>query len=121
MSEEASWPRPVNSIDGGLQHERTALAWERTAIAMMVAGLALDRYAAKEHGLLLGSVGIVQTAAGAMLLLWASRNDKLLHDPSRPASAIPQVWLTRVVGMGNLIFVGLAFTVVLVVSVVKLF
>ncbi len=76
---------------------------------MMVAGLVLDRYAAKEHGLVLGSVGILETVAGAALLLWASRNDQLLHDPSRPASAVPQVWLTRAVGLTNLVFIGFAF------------
>lgn len=109
MNDETPWPRPVNSVDGGLQHERTALAWERTAISMMVAGLVLDRYAAAEHGLLLGSVGIVETVAGAALLLWASRNDELLHNPDRPASAVPQVRLTRAVGLVNLVFITFAF------------
>ena len=121
MNDETSWPRPANSIDGGLQHERTALAWERTAIAMMVAGLVLARYAAKEHGALLGSVGVLQTAAGATLLLWASRNDELLHNPARPASAVPQVWLTRVVGLVNLVFIAFALVLVGVVSVIGLF
>ena len=31
--------RPTSSYDAGLQHERTALAWERTAISAMVAGI----------------------------------------------------------------------------------
>lgn len=120
MSDEVGWPRPANSIDGGLQHERTALAWERTAIAMMVAGLALARYAASEHGALLGSTGILQTAAGAALLVWASRNEDLLHNPARPASAVPQIGLTRVVGLVNLFFTALALALVGVVPLVGL-
>ena len=121
MNDEASWPRPLNSVDGGLQHERTALAWERTAIAMMVAGLVLVRYAENEQGALLGSVGVLQTASGAALLLWASRNDDLLHNPDRPANAVPQVWLTRVVGLVNLVFIAFALVLVGVVSLIGLF
>ena len=37
--------RPERVFDLALQHERTALAWERTAIAAMVAGVVLARSA----------------------------------------------------------------------------
>ena len=41
---------------GGLQQERTALAWERTAFALMGAGLVLARFAAlQDQGVLAGA------------------------------------------------------------------
>lgn len=110
--------RPQDSIGGGLQHERTALAWERTAIATMVIGVALARFASSEGPPALGSVGIATTVAGGMLLLWASRNHALLHDPARPASAVPQVELARLVGVAAVAVTGGAFVLAVVFSLV---
>ncbi len=110
MSEEAPMRRPVNSIGGGLQHERTSLAWERTAIAMMVAGVILARYAAQSIHYTLGFVGVAQTAAGGLLLAWAGRHDQDLHSPTRPASAVAQVGLTRLIGLVTIVFTRVALT-----------
>ncbi len=116
MAEEAPLLRPVNSIGGGLQHERTSLAWERTAIAMMVAGVVMARYAAESIHFTLGFVGVAQTAAGGLLLAWAGRHDQDLHSPTRPASAVPQVGLTRLIGLVTIVFcaASLALAVLLV-------
>jgi len=110
--------RPPDSIGGGLQHERTALAWERTAIATMVIGVALARFTSSEGPPLLGAFGVATTVGGATLLLWASRNHALLHDPARPASAVPQVELARSVGLATVGVTGLAFVLAVVLSVV---
>ncbi len=111
MNREAGpLPRPENSIGGGLQHERTALAWERTAIAIMVAGIALARYAAVDAHYVLSSAGIAQTASGGILLMWAGRNNDALHSPDTPVEAVPQVAIARVVGLGTVIFTGFALT-----------
>lgn len=109
--------RPENSIGGGLPHERTALAWERTSIAMMVAGVAFARHASREAHLLLSGVGVAKIVAGAALLVWAAKNDRMLHDPALPANVVPQTGLTRVIGISTTVFtavsLGLAVAVIL--------
>lgn len=92
-------PQPANRTDDGVPHERTGLAWQRTAIASMVAGVAFTRVLTAESHPALGLVGIVWVLASGSLLAWASSNDAMLRDPHRPAVAVPQVALTRVVGL----------------------
>ena len=41
--------KPDRVFDNMLQHERTALAWERTAISTIVAGAFLTRYVVSVH------------------------------------------------------------------------
>ncbi|MDG1411405.1 MAG: DUF202 domain-containing protein [Acidimicrobiales bacterium] len=106
--------RPMNSIGGGLQHERTALAWERTAISMMVAGVVLARFGAQEVHVAVGFFGIAETVAGASLLLWAGRHDDELHSPATPPDSVPQVTLTRVIGSHIVVFSAVALAVVVV-------
>lgn len=106
----------MNSIGGGLQHERTALAWERTAISMMVAGVVLARYGANEVHFSVGLFGIAETVAGGALLFWAGRNDDELHSPATPASAVPQVELTRFIGAVTVTFSAVALAVAVAMS-----
>ena len=112
MPDQEPFPRPENSIGGGLQHERTALAWERTAVAMMVAGVVLARYATQDTHVFLSVGGLAQTVAGASLLWWAARHHEQLHSLATPASAVPQVGLTRLIGGGAVLFTGFALVVV---------
>lgn len=107
---------PENGVGGGLQHERTALAWERTAISMMVAGVILARYAAQSVHFTLGLVGVAQTAAGGLLLAWAGRNDEKLHSIATPPGAVPQLALTRLVGAGTVVFTGMALLLAVLIS-----
>jgi uncharacterized membrane protein YidH (DUF202 family) len=106
----------MNIIGGGLQHERTALAWERTAISMMVAGVVLARYGASEVHLSVGVLGIAETVAGGLLLFWAGRNDDELHSPATPAHAVPQVALTRSIGALTVVFCAIALIVAVAFS-----
>ncbi len=109
MAEGEPDPGPTGGgAVAGLQHERTALAWERTAIAMMVAGVVLARTAAESLHYTIGFTGVLQTLAGGLLLAWAGRHDEQLHGFTSPASAIPQLALTRLVGGGAVVSTGLA-------------
>ena len=108
MTDGPSAP-PGDSPVGGLQHERTALAWERTAIATMVAGALLGRYAADDGHLAVAVVGLVQAAFGSALLVWSSRHYERrqhhLESGQNPAHPVA----VRVVGLATVAGIALAF------------
>jgi uncharacterized membrane protein YidH (DUF202 family) len=58
----------MEAVDRGVQHERTALAWERTAFSGLVVGLLLMRRAAETH-LLFGALGAASTLGAATMLV----------------------------------------------------
>ncbi len=67
-------------FDAGLQAERTALAWRRTALAMAVAAIGAGRLAAPVLGLgsvVLAAVGLVQAVVVAEV---ARRRYRAVHD-----------------------------------------
>lgn len=101
-------PRPERSFDEGLQHERTALAWERTAIATMVAGALLARWAAEDAVPLFAVLGIVQVAFGGGLLAWAGRHYDDLHGPLRAGDSPVHPTAVRIVGAVTTASVGIA-------------
>jgi hypothetical protein len=75
-------------FDTGLQHERTSLAWERTAISMMVAGLVLSRFAATEDFWLLAAAGMAQVVFGAVVLVWSGAHYEDLHGALRSGTDV---------------------------------
>ena len=56
---------------GGLQQERNALAWERTAFSVMGAGLVLARFTAVNQFWILAGTAVVIVVLGSGLLVWA--------------------------------------------------
>lgn len=100
--------RPDRVVDEGLQHERTALAWERTAVATMVAGALLARWAAADAAPLFGLLGIVQVAFGGGLLAWAGRHYEDLHGPLRAGESPVHPVAVRVVGAITTVSIGAA-------------
>lgn len=107
--------RPATVVDPGLQQERTALAWERTAIATMVAGALLGRWAAQDAAPLFGVLGIAQVAFGGALLVWAGTHYEDLHGPLREGIDPTHPAAVRAVGLGTTIGIGAALALALVV------
>lgn len=107
--------RPVQVFDEGLQHERTALAWERTAIATMVAGALLGRWAAEDAAPLFGVLGIAQVAFGGALLAWTGRHYEELHGPLRAGDSPVHPMAVRVVGAVTTVSIGVALVFAAVV------
>lgn len=98
-----------------LQHERTALAWERTAIATMVAGVLFSRQATAIH-VSLAVMGIAQVVLGGLVLIWAGKHYDDLHAPLRAGQSPVHPGAARVVGLTAIGFTGAA----LVVTVISL-
>lgn len=93
-------------IDPGLQAERTSLAWERTAIAAMVAGVLLARYEADDIPLA-AVVGFAGVLGGAVLLVWSAVQPDDPR-PSGPAGTAARIGVIRAVGVATVAFLFLA-------------
>lgn len=98
--------RPTEVFDAGLQHERTSLAWERTAISMMVAGLVLARFTATEGFWLLAAGGMVQVVFGSVLLVWSGSHYEELHGVLRDGSDVVHPSAARWVGLATIAGTG---------------
>lgn len=102
--------------DRGLQHERTALAWERTSIAGMVAGVLLARYTAKSLDPLLAVFGVLQVILGSGVLVWAARHYDDLHGPLRHGQSPVHPLAAKVVGLGTVGFTAIATVIAVVIA-----
>ena len=112
MIDEPGWPS--DGHDDGMQHERTALAWERTAIALMVAGILLARFTAKDGHIALSAIGLGVTVFGGAVLVWAGVHYDALHGPLRDGDPIVHPTATRTIGIVTVLVCGsaLAFAVI---------
>jgi len=109
--------RADGSSDRGLQHERTALAWERTAVATIVAGVLLARYTAMSLPAGLAVIGIGQVVVGACMLVWTGRHYEDLHGLLRTDESPVHPTAARVVGVTTLAFTGAATALAVVIAV----
>jgi uncharacterized membrane protein YidH (DUF202 family) len=109
--------RPAQAFDAGLQHERTTLAWERTAVAMMVAGALLARYAAHDAHPWIALIGVAQAVAGAGLLVWAGIGYEARHHQLRAGEALVHPRAVRVTGVGTVAFTLAALVLAVLVTV----
>lgn len=116
MSDQHRTERPATVFDPGLQHERTALAWERTAIASMVAGVLLARYASESLHFGFAFVGLATVLFGGALLLWSARHYEDLHGPLRAGVSPIHPLAARVVGLGAVLFTGAATVLAIVIA-----
>lgn len=111
--------RPVAVFDTGLQHERTSLAWERTAISMMVAGLVLSRFAATEGFGPLAVGGMAQVVFGAVLLMWSGVHYEELHGTLRRGADVVHPSATRWVGLATIAGTGAGLVAAVVVAIAR--
>lgn len=94
-------PQPEEFFDEGLQHERTALAWDRTSLAMIVAGAVLMRNPSSAFPLLPTVVGGVVVVTGAWLNVVAHRRYRSLHRVLRADETVVNPWLLRWIGLST--------------------
>jgi uncharacterized membrane protein YidH (DUF202 family) len=100
--------RPVESFDDVLAHERTALAWERTAISLMVVGILLARFTAADGHAALSAIGLGVTVFGGAVLVWAGAHYEDLHGPLRDGDAIVHPTAARTIGIVTVLTSGAA-------------
>lgn len=86
----------------GLQPERTALAWERTAISMMVVGVLLALYAADDAHWFTAFAGLAQTVAGSAVLVWAGFHYRRLHGPIKRGDGVVHPGAAKAVGIATI-------------------
>lgn len=99
-----------------LQHERTALAWERTAISAMVAGVLFARFAARDVHVTVASIGIAQVVLGGLLLIWAGRHYDDLHAPLRAGQSPVHPRAAQIIGLSTVTFIAVALGVAVIAS-----
>jgi uncharacterized membrane protein YidH (DUF202 family) len=109
--------RPERLFDTRTQHERTSLAWERTAFSGMAVGLLMTRLGAMIH-LGLAALGIVQVALSAALLVWSGKHYEDLHGTLRAGESPTHPTAAKVIGIGAMVATGLA-TLLALAAIVK--
>lgn len=98
--------------DPGLQNERTALAWTRTALALLaasaiVARLALDRIGAAAMAVVLGMIPLALWGLAVSARRYRTAQ-RALHDESAlPDARLPvaMTLLTVLIGLAELLYV----------------
>lgn len=102
--------RPDVSFNPSLQHERTALAWERTAISVMVSGVVLSRVSALEEAWALAVIGMGLTAGGGAVLVWAGLRYDDLHGPLRRGEDVVHPLAARLLGVMAMVVAAAGLT-----------
>jgi uncharacterized membrane protein YidH (DUF202 family) len=108
--------RPARTFDTGLQHERTALAWERTAISIMVTGIVFARYAASDSHIVVAFVGLLLTAFGSGVLVWAGWHYEDLHGALRQGDDVVHPTAARLVGLATVAASGLGLALAVLIT-----
>lgn len=100
--------------DPGVQPERTAFGWERTAIASIGAGLILARAGASAELWVLAAVGVGQVVLSGALLAWASVRYTGVLASVDAGAQVTTPHLTRAVGLAVAAATGCALVFMIV-------
>lgn len=104
---------PDRVFDPGLQQERTALAWDRTALAMIASGLIYARAVGPPYVRLAQAPVVIALVIGGAMLVLGARRYADLHATLRADRPVERVRYVRAVWLGTTV-VGLASTVAVV-------
>lgn len=116
MSRPARAGEPRRPYAVELQHERTALAWERTAFALMGVGVVLARFAAIDGDGPLVVAGVALLVLGTGLLVWAQVTYELRADVLQRGDDVAHPGAARFVGISTTV-ACVACTVAAAVSI----
>jgi uncharacterized membrane protein YidH (DUF202 family) len=103
--------RPENILDRKLQHERTALAWERTAFSGLAVGALAMRVGASGY-IVVGLVGVAQMCGSAGLVVWAGRHYEDRHGRLRSGASSVHPTSVRILGLATTTVTGLTLLLV---------
>lgn len=109
--------RAEDQFPAGLPAERTLQAWERTAVAMVVAGVLLARYAAEDGVWPVVVVGSAQCVAGGAVLVWAGVRYQRDAQVGATSPARRSHRALRTLGLGTVAFLVVAFGLVVFLAV----
>lgn len=104
---------PDGVLDLGLQHERTALAWDRTALSLLVVGALVVR-SVREHGPLWALPGYLTLAVGGAVLWLGTRQRRRRERELRAGVSPVRVGLVRLTGVAA---VGISLVALVLVVV----
>lgn len=106
-------PRLAPELDKpGLQPERNALAWERTAISMLLLGVVLARAGSKGGHWAIALAGLAQTVVGSAVLVWAGFHYRHLHGPiEHGGDRVVHPGAARAVGWTTVAFTAISVAV----------
>lgn len=90
--------------DEGMQQERTALAWDRTGLAMIVGGALFLRAGAPPYHELRHLPGMVMIGLGAILLVLSYEHYERRDSRLRRGGPATHPGLVRVVGVAAVLF-----------------
>lgn len=111
MTEDSRRDEPgPGATDRGLQPERTALAWLRTAMSVLVAALVLVRFAAQRDAVLAAASAVLAIPLSAMVAVLASRRfvraRRRFNDGGQLPDGLLPVALTALVALLGAVGIG---------------
>lgn len=106
---------PERVFDEGLQQERTALAWDRTALAMIASGFIYARAVGPPYLRPAQAPVVVALVIGAGMLVLGARRYADLHATLRADRPVVRGPYVRAVWLGAVV-VGVASTVAVVLA-----